>query len=334
MPTTELTPWLRAGLWCCATALAGVSIVCEVLLFADQTNTPLDHSIAVVAAAALVGCQYGFAGLGTQLVRQRAVLAASAVWIVTLALLAVSISGSAGFFESRFQASHQEATQTSTGYQLRLQAIDALDQQSTELTAAAQASRAQGNSWYAGQLLEQAQTLADKRQQQLTELSQVTATGTTSSAALAMATGDYRWALWWLLAALIDLCPLLVFAILIGQTPAQRQRLASAVNRQTPQTPAQPGGPTTLNTPSVHTIKTRIRAHELGNALGIRAAMRAFGTSNYPRTKQAFDELIDEGFLKRDGQRFWYAQTPSSFQKANDGHSIHGRKASVSKEES
>lgn len=302
---------LKAGLLLFALALAAVSMTCEIILFAGHTQTDLDTAIAVVTGAGLVGCQYLFAGLGAHLHRQRACLSALSVWLVTLALLVVSVSGSAGFFESRFQASNAQATQSSTGYQLRLQAIDALDQQANELTAAAQASRAQGNAWYAGQLLEQAQTLADKRQQQVAELSQVEATTKSSSTALAMATGEYRWALWWILAALIDLCPLLVFAVLAGQKPP----LQPAATAQTPQTTAakQPrlANPAPVNTPSVRTIKARIRSHELGDALGIRAAMRTFQTTNYPRTKQAFDELIDEGFLERDGKLFRYAPTPS-----------------------
>jgi len=305
---------LKAGLLLFALALAAVSMACEIILFAGHTQTDLDTAIAIVTGAGLVGCQYLFAGLGAHLHRQRARLSALSVWLVTLALLAVSVSGSAGFFESRFQASNAQATQSSTGYLLRLQAIDALDQQANELTAAAQASRAQGNAWYAGQLLEQAQTLADKRQRQVAELNQVPSASTSSSNALATATGEYRWALWWILAALIDLCPLLVFAVLAGQKP----RLQHAATAQTPQThlptaTKQPrlANPAPVNTPSVRTIKARIRSHELGDALGIRAAMRTFQTTNYPRTKQAFDELIDEGFLERDGKLFRYAPTPS-----------------------
>lgn len=306
MPTTELSPWLRAGLWLFAAGLAGVSMACEMLLFAEHTQTRLDTAIAVITGAGLVGCQYGFAGLGAFLARRRSVLAAGAVWLLTLALLALSISGSAGFFESRYQQSDQRAVQSSTGYQLRLHAIEALDQQTDELTAAAQAARAQGNSWYAGQLLEQAQASGSERQARLAELDQVEPFATSSSGALAGASGAQRWLLWWTLAALIDLCPLLVFAVLAGTSGTP---LAAPTTARTapPKRPTQRPAANAIS-PNVATIKARIRALELGDGLGIRAAMRTFGTSNYPRTKQAFDELIAEGFLVRDGNAFHYAR--------------------------
>jgi len=302
-----LTLPFRMALWCAALTLAAVSIACEILLLTSHTEQPLDTAIAVATGTALVASQYLFAALSGALFRQRRRLAGFAVALITTVLLVVSIAGSTGFLESRYTTDQTANTQRSDAYQLRQQAINGITEQQQELTNTAETARAKGNTWYAGQLLDQAQQLNQQRLALVAELSTLNTPASNSASALALAAGQARWVLWGLLATLIDLCPVLVFALL--GSPA---KVLPSV--KTPKAPSRPTPKQSVATadqrPSEHPIeqmKQAIRQGVLGSQLGIRAAMRTLNTTNYSHTRQAFDELIEEGFLIADGKGFHYA---------------------------
>jgi hypothetical protein len=308
-----LTRTERATMLLLSFSLAAVSIACEVMLFTSQTNTPLDQALAAITGIALVGFQYVFAAIGARFYQARKTLLAMLLFLITAVLFAVSVSGTAGFFESRLQTSDQANTQDSTEYRLQLSTVESLDHQIAALTESAQVSKDAGNTWNAGKLLEQAAILNKQRIEAITALNQVETNQSTTVSALASLVGKYRWAFWFLLAALVDVCPVVAFAVHgvstqtlfdnAKTTPEQKEkqqhRLPTDRKKQTPTR--------TGNTPSVEEIKDAVRKHP-GGPVGIRLAMREVNTTNYQRTKQAFDELENEGVLVRVGKGYAYTR--------------------------
>lgn len=296
----------RASLLTLACCLAAVSICCEVMLFTSQTNNLLDMTLATVTGFSLVGFQYVFAAVASHVYQAGKKGLACFLFAITAVLFAVSVSGTAGFFESRLQSSNQINAHDSNAYQLQLAVVEDLMQQEQELTQSAATSEEKGNAWYAGQLLEDAFAVSQRRQEAIETLNSIEATNTTTVSAIAGLVGQYRWVFWLLLAALVDVCPVVAFAAYRVQaantkpntqttpvkTPAPQQ--AKQPPMQTPKQPA--------TSPTVEQIKQYIKSST--GPVGVRKTMRDLNTTNHARIKTAFTELVNEGVLIVEGKSY------------------------------
>lgn len=295
-----------------ALVLTAVSVVCEVLLFTEQTVMPIDTALAAIVGLALVCFQFLFAALAPKFwqASQRAI--AGVMYLITAVLFAISLSATAGFFESRFQENQQTQLHNSNDYKLKMSVIDDLEKQAKTLTDSANEAKQKGNNWYAGQLLIKATEASEKRRHAIAQLGNQTTPNTDATAALVSVIGAGRWALWIVLAALVDLCPLVAFSCYaMRQTPVKTgvtdEKTPSQTPEQQSQTPEQQTDEAKHNEtgrPTLEEIKQAIRRMPAGQ-IGVRAAMRTAETTNYNRTKQALEELTKEGFLTEENNKYY-----------------------------
>ncbi|WP_111639941.1 hypothetical protein [Marinomonas shanghaiensis] len=300
-----------------ALVLAAVSVVCEVLLFTEQTVMPIDTALAAIIGLALVCFQFLFAATAAKFWQASKRLIACAMYLITAVLFTISFSATAGFFESRFQENQQTQLYNSNDYKLKMSVIDDLEKQAKTLTDSANSEKQKGNGWYAGQLLIKAAEASEKRRSAIAQLSNQTAPNTDATTALVSVIGAGRWALWIVLAALVDLCPLVAFAsYAVRQTPVKTGVTDEKTPNQTPeqqrptvsQTPNEQPDESQTNAetgrPTLDEIKQAIKQMPAGQ-VGVRAVMRTAETTNYQRTKQALEELKKEGFLTEENNKYY-----------------------------
>jgi hypothetical protein len=296
MNKTNKTIILLLGL-----VLALVSIVCEIMLFMDYAQTTFDKTLAGITAGALVGCQFGFVGFAVNAWRTKRPGVALVLFAVITVLFFISVSGTASFFESRFSGEQETALKNSSEYENQLALVVGYQAQAKALRDAAKAANDKGNSWNAGQLLNKSQEATRMAQQQNEKLTQMQPLAKTSGAALAAFSGQGRWAFWFAIAALVDMCPLICFAIAV--TPQRRNDLkVNAVSKK--ETPAKPITEKTKNKKEeilekVAQVKRRISQGEFGKTPGVRQVMRETGIKSNPLIKAAFNELETANIVRQ-----------------------------------
>lgn len=281
--------------------LALVSIVCEVMLFMDYAQTPFDKTIAGVTAGALVGCQFGFVAYAVNAWRNKRPVVAFALFFVISVLFFISVSGTASFFESRFSGEQETALKTSSEYETKMALVVGYQDQAKAFRAAALAANDKGNSWNAGRLLNKAQEASKMAQQENEKLLLIQPHAKTSGAALAAFSGQGRWGLWYAIAALVDLCPLLCFAIAV--TPQSKSdskpRAVSKIETHKKTVPTKPKNKKEDIAIKVAEVKKRISQGEFGETPGVRQVMRETGFKSNPLIKTAFNELEASGIVSQ-----------------------------------
>jgi hypothetical protein len=296
-----------------ALVLAAVSVVCEVLLFTEQTVMPIDTALAAIVGLALVCFQFLFAALAPKFWQASKRPIAGVMYLITAVLFAISLSATAGFFESRFQENQQTQLHNSNDYKLKMSVVDDLAKQEKTLTDSANAAKEKGNAWYAGQLLIKASEASENRRTVIGQLSNETTPNTDATTALVSVIGAGRWVLWVVLAALVDLCPLVAFSCYaLHQTPIKTGTTGDQAPNQTQakqsQTPTEQPEDSQTNSdngrPTPDEIKEAIKQMPAGQ-IGVRAAMNEAKTTNHKWTKQALKELVDEGFLSEENNKYY-----------------------------
>lgn len=307
----------RAIMLLLALVLAAVSVVCEVLLFTEQTVMPIDTALAAIVGLALVCFQFLFAALAPKFWQASKRPIAGVMYLITAVLFAISLSATAGFFESRFQENQQTQLHNSNDYKLKMSVVDDLAKQEKTLTDSANAAKEKGNAWYAGQLLIKASEASENRRTVIGQLSNETTPNTDATTALVSVIGAGRWVLWVVLAALVDLCPLIAFScyalhqtpvktgITGDQTPNQTlQKTPSGKANAEPNTQTEAAKQSETGRPTLEEIKQTIKGMDKGE-IGVRATMREASTTNYNRTKQALEELHKDGFLIKENDKYF-----------------------------
>lgn len=198
----------------------------EIILFTSFTTTTTDQTLAAVFAAALVAAKPILAAAAKQHASTNKTLAAICA-ALALPLILVSIAGTATYFESAYQTKNTAEQHNSTEHKKTDALIAAKRKTADQLKASAAKSTAAGNTWSAGQMLQQAAAIE-------TELANITTAPATpaSPATIAGSTlNNYRWAAWLTVALLADL--LIIVAVLLlnenkqqntEQTPEKQQQ--------------------------------------------------------------------------------------------------------------
>lgn len=299
METSILNRVEKTAMLAFAFVLTGVSIVCEVLFFIEQTTVVIDTIIAAIIGGSLVCFQFLFTAVATKFWYRGSYKLASVLFVITALLFTLSLSATASFFESRFQTSQQNQIHDSNDYKLNMALINDLTTQEKTLTDSANASTGLGNAWYAGQLLEKASEASEKRQTLINKLNNATAQNPDATTALVSLIGSGRWVLWVVLAGLVDLCPLIAFtAFAINETTNIKHK----TNKPPSQTKQQPQTNTkqvVRNTADIDDIKNVIKNMPSG-VITVRAVMNEAKTSNYKIINKSFIQLHDEGVLTRN----------------------------------
>ncbi len=209
-----MNPVLNVGLVATSLALTAVSITCEIALFTGFAQTELDQQIAAVTGAGLVGSQFLLVGVFQEHLHQKRRALATGVFLLITLLLGVSVAGTAAWLETRYQEQHQVSLKSTQEHQLVTQLLGDFEQQANSLRKQAVLDRKTGNHWRAGERLKEAAKADEQRIKALSMLKNIKSVPQNSGQSLASENNALRWGLWVILAALIDLCPLLGFASL------------------------------------------------------------------------------------------------------------------------
>lgn len=204
-------------------AFAFVSVTLEILLFVDFAQTQLDKALAGMTAGALVVCQFAFVGLAQkqwQTNKPFAVLIA----LTLIALFAISTTGTASFFESRFSNDFVSQTQNSTAYKLKIENINDLKTQKQMILDTAKTAKANGNNWYSGEQLKKANAINTQIENATQNLENTQIDKSTAGNTLGRALDGKRWVVWFVIAVIIDLCPLICFASIAGSSKNAKRK--------------------------------------------------------------------------------------------------------------
>ncbi len=209
-----MNPALNVGLIASSLALTAVSITCEIALFTGFAQTELDQQIAAVTGAGLVASQFLLVGVFQEHLHQKRRALATGVFLLITLLLGISVAGTAAWLETRYQEQHQISLKSTQEHQLVTQLLEDFGNQANSLRKQAVLDRNTGNHWRAGERLKEAAQADEQRIKALAMLKNIKSVPQNSGQSLASENNALRWGLWVILAALIDLCPLLGFASL------------------------------------------------------------------------------------------------------------------------
>ena len=212
-----------AGFGCGISAWAEFSLFVSFAPDSDDLLAPVTAALGGLGALFVVG-QFVLADQAARRYRcgqkRLAILCAFACGV----LLAVSIGGTASWFESAYQQQEQAAAPEVNPLDALALAAASQDQATAAgLLATARAEEARGNHWRAGELRRKAAEINGRLQarvKQLADREAETAPAAVSQAAIAgRVLGDGRGWLWLAIATLTDLIPLL--AVVLMAVPAE-----------------------------------------------------------------------------------------------------------------
>jgi len=284
-------------------ALACVSITCEALFFIDFATDFGDKVLGAVLGAGLVGLQFCFVNMAVTEWKIHWVRSLP-LWAGVFLLFMFSVAGTASYLESRYSTQLQSTLHESDAYKTQKQIVDGFLDESRRLRAVAAKQEAQGNYWIAGKNLQAANEAAKQAQQAQKELSTLQPTSQTSSAALGALAGERRWNIWWGIACLVDLAPLLCFAY-TGKTETTKNTKTLLVKTTNLEAEEQTTQPETTTTEESETetqalsdtakkVMTFLKAQDPNQLPPARDISVGVG---YPKVKKALEELAHIGFV-------------------------------------
>ncbi len=284
--------------------LALVSMGCEIVLFMDYAQSYLDKAFAFITALALVGCQFAFMGAAIHQVKTHKRFWFAGCLFATLGVLFfVSVAGTASYFESRFEVEQQSDLKNTGVYKIQKAFMDDYLSQAQAFKAAAKVATAKGSAPDAGYLLRQAKQATAMAQQAAQKLQSIPTPTQSSGATLAGNTGGW---LWVVLAALVDMCPLLCFAVISLEgkpasvlkpkieTPTTENKTVKNENSLKPYTNKQ------IKHAQDNRIMVEILTGVYGNEPGVREVMRKNDIKSYPRMDAIFSTLKEANKIKQD----------------------------------
>lgn len=286
--TNTLT--ITAGL-----VLAVISVYCSAVLWSSFATTTADQVIAASIAATLVACQYLFFITRKQHTGKMKLAHTAAIFVLFITSAAATIA----WLESRYQATNKTDLKSDVIYNQKITHLAELNKKLATLNNNASADTNADYRARAKSTLRQAEQTEYKIEKLTREISQHKTTGNNSGSTLANNLSESRWIFWALLAALIDLCPMLCFANATNKTATIRKNQTVA---------PQPAPTLKTNEPAIYeelalTIAEEINNNQYGEKPSVRAVMMQHNI-RHDRAKLIFEQLSHMNVVKRDGQRF------------------------------
>ncbi|MBL4797203.1 MAG: hypothetical protein JKY50_07305 [Oleispira sp.] len=288
----------------CGITFATISIYCSAVLWWSFASTTIDQVIAAAIGAGFVACQYLFH--------------ANRNYIATTVLFIISSAATIGWIESRYDAikttelssdsSYAEKTKTLTelNNSLALQNLSARnDLANTAINFTGRANRTLAQA-------KQTRNAITQIEREITQLKNANPSSQKSGSAIANKLAEWRWALWILLAAMIDIIPMICFKIIKAETvSATLQTSLHPSLRKSLQPSSQLGATTETLTeikgestdPLLHILQHEIINGEWGETIPMKRIM-AKHNARHDRLKPIFEWMIKNNVIKRQGNRF------------------------------
>ena len=303
----------------CGSTFGTISIYCSALLWWSFADTTIDQVIAAAIGAGFVACQYLFHSNGN--------------YIATIILFIISAAATIGWIESRYDAikttelssdsRYTEKTRTLTelNNSLALQNLSARnDLANTTINFTGRANRTLAQA-------KQTRNAITQIESEITQLKNANPSNQKSGSAIANKLNEYRWGLWFLLAAMIDIIPMICFRIVKAETVKMQRCETTSATLQKPfhsslQESLQPSsqlGATTetqaeTGDPLLQVLKQEIINNEWGETIPMKRIM-AKHNARHERLKPIFEQLIESNIIERQGNRYINIQTHTKVQE-------------------
>jgi hypothetical protein len=291
-PTLKDIPFLIAG-----SLLAMVSIYFSAVFWSSFVNGITNQVITAIIASALVACQYLFFSAR----KDHAGAIKHAHKLTVFVLFITSGAATIAWLESSYQANNKTELKSDVVYNQKVKHLASLNTKLATLNKNAAADTAAEFRARAKSTLRQAEQTEYKIEKLTREISQFKITSNNAGSTIANNLSFLRWFFWGLLAALIDICPMLCFANITPTKPmywerGSRHELISEEVKNI------------ITEKTVHcelaiTVAEEIKANKYGEKPSVRAVMTAHNI-RHDRAKLIFDQLTEMKIVTREGQRF------------------------------
>ena len=291
------------------TMLAMISVYCSAVLWSSFAANTADQIIAASIAATLVACQYLFFIVRKNHTGKTKHAHTAAVIILFITSAAATIA----WLESRYQAANKTELKSDVIYSQKVTHLAQLNKKLTTLNTNAAADTAADFRARAKSTLREAEQTEYKIEKLTSELSRHKTTSNNAGSTLANNLNNLRWAFWALLAALIDICPMLCFANITKKNTEAEKPTIRKNQTVAPQPTPTPKAidPDLITYNLMQKIEEEIDANKYGDKPSIRSVMTEHNI-RHDRAKEIFEHLTNMHIIKREGQRF------IRIQKSND----------------
>jgi hypothetical protein len=317
----------------CGITFAAISIYCSALLWWSFAETLTDQIIAAIIGSGFVVCQYLFH--------------ANKNYLTTAVLFAISAAATIGWIESRYDSIKTIDLTSNASYSEKAKTLTQLNNTLALQNLSAQNDLANTSANYTGRAnrtlnqAKQTQAAIARIESEIEHLKNSDISSKKSGATIANHLDQYRWILWALLAAMIDLIPMRCFTIAHTQNTknTKERNVANNVTENVAHNHGKGWQPesqqaatplhivasnATENTaenieldPLTKTIAGEIIANKYGEKPSQRRVMKKHNL-RHERTKNIFDELMKMNVIQPQGNRF--IRTQKLAQTSNKEH--------------
>lgn len=279
----------KITLWLITASFFSLSTYCEVSLFVSFTEGLGNQVMASIFGFALVLSQLVFAGLIPGLINKKLWVLLSMLALSLGALLFISISGTAYYFERNFSEANISDIKSTSIYQYQLELIDEKKNSIKGLKDLAKKEEDKGNGWIAGQYREKSLKAEMDIQVMISKLSSMENGSAKGTSIINNSLGELRWLVWFLFAIVADLIP--VLSIVLLNTRENKHKTTSKHQNE----------PTDDHRTSIRDIvntEKRVPSVREAYSMGIK----------YKEFKHEIDILIKEGLIEsKDTGKGWIA---------------------------
>jgi hypothetical protein len=284
-----------------------------------------------VTAVCLVGCQFVFAYMLPVTFKQKRYF----LWLFMLlsiaALFYVSVSGTASYFDARSSSLQHTSIKNSSDYTDINELIAGYKSESQHFESLAKEEDEKGNDWQASQNQKEAAKAKQKWLDALSLRMAMQPSNKTSTEALAkLHKGDENH-FWYMLAVLIDFCPLLCFAALGGgrikivaneKPDGAEPKDKFSVSKNNSKAIEYDARPQQSNDtdPLYSIIVHEIKQGKYGDKPVQRAVQENHGFNNPRRAKRLFDQLEIDGLVIRPEGSKMYTRTKKGGANVESAH--------------
>lgn len=296
-------------------AFALVSAAASVILWCSYASTTTDSAIAGTTAVASVACMYLFAAASKCDTLKS--YTRNGMKNLTGVLLISSIAATVGWLESRYQAQHTNSLSTDYNYTIQQQQIADLTADIQNLQHSARADIANNYRARANRTQIKIDRKTEQRTQLIQQISQHQTNAGNAGQALGNNLSHLRWILWFLMALIVDACPIICFSAVAQLLQQPSETDSNATEQIAKQQAAAAPEPAPELDATPETAETEHPATDWVRQLiinGEKPAMRTFMGMEFADKKlrhadlkQIFATLEQRGIIRKNGQSFEYA---------------------------
>jgi hypothetical protein len=282
-------------LWTVARGFALVSIILGVVFFAGFSEALPDQIISGSIAVLLGVCQFAFVTEGEKHWRADRKPLAVVLGCVVICLFLVSVSGTAGFFESRFETGQAKTHKNSDAYQMQKNTVNEYKALAALHREKSEQFNLDGSPLNSAKQLRKATRAIEAAQDATRVLLAMPQKSGSSAAALNKVLDGGRMGMWFMWAVLLDVCAVLCFYC-VGVSAGSKKVKTETLKTHRAETPkthrAETVGAVSADRLSkIKEVKARISSGEFSETPGVRQVMRETGIKSNPLIKTAFNEL-------------------------------------------